>query len=156
MEEFRVPKRPIIVQVILPGGEAREVSVFLSAGVPDYSENERLSDLLNREARFIPAQDVATGMVTFFNSVAIAVARTDLEHELREEDRLTILTEHEVEIRLVDGQRLQGLIIYMQPEGRTRLNDYLNDAPQFIRLIQDKRVALVNKRHVAYVEPLSR
>jgi len=156
LEEFRVPKRPIIAQVVLPGGEAREVSVFLTAGVPNYSENERLSDLLNSEARFIPAQDVATGRITFLNSVAIAVARTDLEHELREEDRLTILTEHEVEIRLVDGQRLQGLIVYIQPEGRTRLNDYLNDAPQFIRLIQDKRIALVNKRHVAYVELLSR
>jgi hypothetical protein len=156
LEEFRVPKRPIIAQVLLPGGEGREVSVFLAAGVPDYSENERLSDLLNREAGFIPAQDMATGRVTFLNSVAIVVARTDLEHELREEDRLTILTEHDVEIRLVDGQRLQGLIIYMQPEGRTRLNDYLNDAPQFIRLIQDKRVALVNKRHVAYVEYLPR
>ncbi len=132
------------------------MSVFLSAGVPEYSESERLSDLLNSGARFIPAQDVATGKVTFLNSGAIAVARIDLEHELREEDRLTILTEHEVEIRLMDGQRLQGLIVYMQPEGRTRLNDYLNEAPQFISLIQDKRVALVNKRHVTYVEPIAR
>lgn len=132
------------------------MSVFLTEGVPTYTEGERLSDLLNSEVKFIPAQDVATGMITFLNSITVAVARTDVEHEFREEDRLTILTEHEVEIRLLDGQRLQGLIVYMQPEGRTRLNDYLNDAPPFIRLIQGKRVALVNKRHVAYVEPLSR
>jgi hypothetical protein len=125
-------------------------------GVPEYTEGERLSDLLNGEMKFIPAQDVATGMITFLNSIAIAVARTDVAHEFREEDRLTILTEHEVEIRLVDGQRLQGLIVYIQPEGRTRLNDYLNDSPPFIRLVQGERVALVNKRYVASVEPLSR
>lgn len=156
MEELRVPKRRVPAQVVLPGGEVREVSVFLMSEVPEYSAGERLSDLLNSDAKFIPAQDVATGSITFLNSVAIAVARTDVEHELREEDRLTILTEHEVEIRLVDGQRMQGLIVYMQPESRTRLNDYLNDAPPFIRLLQGERVALVNKRHVAYVEPLSR
>jgi hypothetical protein len=156
LEELRVPKRRVLAQVVLPGGEEREVAVFLMTAVPEYPEGERLSDLLNSEAKFIPGEDVATGRITFLNSVAIAVARTDVEHEFREEDRLTILTEHEVEIRLMDGQRLQGLIIYMQPEGRARLNDYLNDAPPFLRLIQGKRVALVNKRHVAYVEPLSR
>ncbi|MFL5346544.1 MAG: hypothetical protein ACJ8AT_17330 [Hyalangium sp.] len=156
MEELRVPKRPVLAQMVLPGGEVREVSAFLMTGVSEYSEGERLSDLLNGEMKFIPVQDAATGMITFLNSVAIAVARTDVEHELREEDRITILTEHEVEILLIDGQRLQGLIVYMQPESRTRLNDYLNDAPPFIRLIQGKRVALVNKRHVAYVETLSR
>jgi hypothetical protein len=156
LEELRVPKRRVLAQIILPGGETREVSVFLTTEVPKYTEGERLSDLLNSEVKFIPAQDVATGMITFLNSVAIAVARTDVEHEFREEDRLTILTEHEVEIRLLDGQRLQGLIVYIQPEGRNRLNDYLNDAPPFLRLIQGERVALVNKRHVAYVEPLAR
>jgi len=156
VEELRVPKQRVLTQIILPGGTVREVAVFLMTGVPEYSQNERLSDLLNSEVKFIPAQDSGTGAITFLNSVAIAVAQADIEHEFREEDRLTILTEHEVEIHLVDGQRMQGLIVYVQPESRTRLNDYLNDSPPFIRLIQGKRVALVNKRHIAYVEPLSR
>jgi len=156
LEEFRIPKRRVLAQITSLEGEAREVSVFLMTGVPEYTEGERLSDLLHQEVKFIPAQDVATGMITFLNSAAIVVARTDVDHEFREEDRLTILTEHEVELRLVDGQRLQGLIVYVQPEGRTRLNDYLNDAPPFIRLVQGKRVALVNKRYVSSVDPLSR
>ena len=61
-----------------------------------------------------------------------------------------------MEIRLVDGQRLRGLFAYVQPEGRSRLTDYLNDAPTFLRLLQGDMVALINKRHVAYVEMLSR
>ncbi len=156
MDELRVPKQRVLTRVSLPGGEVREVAVFLMTAVPEYSQGERLSDLLNSEVKFIPAQDAASGAITFINSVAIAVAQTDLENEFREEDRLTILTEHEVELHMVDGQRMQGLIVYLQPESRTRLNDYLNDSPPFIRLIQGKRVALVNKRHIAYVEPLSR
>ncbi len=115
-----------MAQIVLPGGEARDVAVFLAEAV------------------------------TFVHSVAIAVARVDARHELREVDRLTMRTEHAVEIRLVDGQRLQGLFSYVQPEGRNRLTDFLNDAPPFLRLLQGDMVALVNKRHVAYVEALSR
>jgi hypothetical protein len=156
LEELRVPKRRVLAQIVLPGGEAREVAVFLAEAVPGSGAPERLSDLLNGETKFIPAMDAATEAMTFVHSVAIAVARVESRHELRDVDQLTILTEHEVEIRLVDGQRLQGLITYVQPEDRSRLTDYLNEAPSFLRLLQGDRVALVNKRHVAYVESLSR
>jgi len=155
LEELRVPKRRVLAQIVLPGGEAREVAVFLAEPPPGI-EGERLSDLLNAEGQFIPAQDVATEAMTFLHGRAVAVARVSAAHELRDVDRLTLLTEHEVEIRLVDGQKLQGLFTYAQPEGRARLTDYLNDSPPFLRLLQGDQVALVNKRHVAYVEARSR
>lgn len=144
-----------MAQIVLPGGEAREVAVFLAEPMAG-AEGERLSDLLNAETKFIPAQDVATETMTFVNSVTIAVARVDARHELRDVDRITMRTEHAVEICLEDGQRLKGLFAYVQPEERSRLTDYLNDAPPFLRLLQGDMVALVNKRHVAYVEALSR
>ncbi len=144
-----------MAQLVLPGGESREVTVFLAEAVPGRIGGERLSDLLNAEAKFIPVSDMATGRMTFLNSASIALARVDSEQELREEDQLTILTEHEVEVRLVDGQRLQGLFTYVLPDDRSRLTDYLNSPPAFLRLVQGQRVVLVNKRHVAYVEPLS-
>jgi PAS domain-containing protein len=144
-----------VAQLVLPGGESREVTVFLAEAVPGRIGGERLSDLLNAEAKFIPVSDMATGRMTFLNSASIALARVDSEQELREEDQLTILTEHEVEVRLVDGQRLQGLFTYVLPDDRSRLTDYLNSPPAFLRLVQGQRVVLVNKRHVAYVEPLS-
>lgn len=134
----------------------RRVYVFLAEPVPEYSGGERLSDLLNGNTLFIPALDEKTEAMTFVHTTSIALAWVDAAHEVRDEDQLTILTEHDVEVRMVDGQRLQGLITYVQPEDRSRLNDYLNDAPPFIRLIQGDRVALVNKRHVAYVELLPR
>ncbi|HEX8698512.1 MAG TPA: hypothetical protein VF815_06735 [Myxococcaceae bacterium] len=156
MEELRVPKRRVGAQIVLPGGETRNVFVFLSEASPERHDGERLSDLLNTGAKFLPAMDASTATMLLFNAASIAVARVDAAHEPREEDQLTLLTEHEVEVRLVDGQRLQGLVTYVMPEGRTRLTDYFNQAQPFLRLQQEGRVALVNKLHVAYVETLSR
>jgi len=156
LEELRVPKHRVKAQIVLPGGETREVLVFLAEATPERTGGERLSDLLNGGAKFLPAMDAATQGLLLINASSIAVARVDAAHEPREEDQLTILTEYEVEVRLVDGQRLRGLITYVMPEGRSRLTDYFNEAQPFLRLVQDSQVALVNKLHVAYVETLSR
>ncbi|WP_232293234.1 hypothetical protein [Stigmatella aurantiaca] len=155
LEEFRIPKRRVPAQLVLPGGETRQVHVFLNEATPGIPQGERLSDLLNGESKFVPVSDVARETVTFVNSASIALAWVEAAHELREEERLTILTEHEVEVRMVDGQKLQGLVTYLQPNDRSRLMDYLNGTPSFLRLIQGERMALINKRHVAYVEFLS-
>lgn len=143
-------------QFVLPGGAVREVAVFLAEATPGHSGGERLSDLLNGQARFIPAQDVESEAMTFVNSEGLALARVAAEHEVTDADQLTIPTEHEVEVRLVDGQRFTGLITYVLPEGRSRLTDYLNDTPAYFRLVEAERVALVNKRYVASVESLRR
>ena len=156
MEELRVPKRRVLAQFVLPGGGVREVAVFLAEATPGHSGGERLSDLLNGDVHFIPAQDVGTGAMTFVHTSGLAVARVAAEDEFSDADQLTIPTEHEVEVRLVDGHRLTGLISYVLPEGRSRLTDFLNDSPAYFRLIEPERVALVNKRYVAYVESLRR
>jgi hypothetical protein len=150
LEELRVPKRRVGAQIVLPGGETRDVFVFLAEATPERSGGERLSDLLNAGSKLLPAMDAKTQGMLLVN------ARVEAEHEPREEDQLTLLTEYEVELRLMDGQRLQGLITYVMPEGRSRLTDYFNEAHPFLRLLQGSQVALVNKRHVAYVETLSR
>src|SRR5438067_301533 len=59
--------------------------------------------------------------------------------------------EQEVEIILSGGSALRGTLRFLQPPGRARLQDYLNDAPPFLRLAQDTEVVLVNKQHVARV-----
>jgi hypothetical protein len=156
LEELRVPKRRVGAQIVLPGGETRDVFVFLAEAAPERSGGERLSDLFNSGTKFLPAMDAKTEATLLVNAASIAVARVEAAYEPREEDQLTILTEYEVEVRLVDGQRLKGLITYVMPEGRERLTDYFNDAQPFLRLVQGSQVALVNKRHVAYVETLSR
>ena len=149
MNELRVPKRRTQVEIVLPGGLVKQCVIFLGEFAPGHSGAERLSDLLNGDTDFIPAVEMDTDAVTFLNRVGIALARVSPDVEPVEDH--TIPTEHEVEITLVDGKTVNGLVTYMMPPDRSRLTDFLNDSPPFFRLVEKDRIALVNKRHVARV-----
>jgi hypothetical protein len=158
LESLSVPKRRVAAQFILPGGASRNVAVFLAEAAPGHTGGERLSDLLNNSGSlFIPAVDADTEAMTFVHCENLALARVAAELEPNVVDQFTIPTEHEVEVTMMDGQKLRGLITYVLPEAHSRLTDYLNhSAPAFFPVLEGERVALVNKRHVAYVETLRR
>lgn len=158
LESLSVPKRRVAAQFVLPGGASRDVAVFLAEAAPGHTGGERLSDLLNNSgSQFIPAIDAATDAMTFVHCENLALARVAAELEPNVVDQFTIPTEHEVEVMMVDGTKLRGLITYVLPEAHSRLTDYLNhSAPAFFPVLEGERVALVNKRHVAYVETLRR
>jgi len=155
MEDLRVPKRAVPVEVVLPGGELRRVSVYLAEGAASHPGPERLSDLLNGSAAFVPALESGSGAMTFLHRGSIAVARVAAEEEPAD-DSFTIPTEHEVEITLVDGSCVTGLVAYVAPESRERLIDFLNRPEPFFRLLERDGVALVGRAHVARVALLSR
>ena len=67
VEELRVPKRRVRVEVVLPGGAARHVSLFLAEASADHEGPERPSDLLNGRDGFIPALDEDSGAMTFLH-----------------------------------------------------------------------------------------
>ncbi|HEX5747404.1 MAG TPA: hypothetical protein VFZ09_14260 [Archangium sp.] len=158
LESLSVPKRRVAAQFVLPGGASRNVAVFLAEAAPGHTGGERLSDLLNGSGSlFIPAVDADTDAMTFVHCENLALARVAAELEPNVVDQFTIPTEHEVEVTMMDGQKLRGLITYVLPEAHSRLTDYLNNsAPAFFPVLEGEQVALVNKRHVAYVETLRR
>lgn len=157
LESLSIPKRRVAAQFVLPGGSSRDVAVFLAEAIFGREGGERLSDLLNASGtQFIPALDAQTNAMTFVRAENLALARVAAEHEPNAVDQFTIPTEHEVEVMLVDGQKLRGLITYVLPEAHSRLTDYLNSAPSFFPLLEGAHVVLVNKHHVAYVETLRR
>jgi len=154
MEDLRVPKRRVPVEVVQPGGTVRRVAVFLSEAAPSHGGPERLSDVLNGAEEFVPAFDEEAGVMTFLHRGAVALARVAHEVEGEDDGDLTIPTEHEVEITLADGTRVQGLVSYVRP-GNARLVDYLNERAPFFRLLERERTTLVSRRHVARVAFLS-
>jgi len=155
VDELRVPKRRVPVEVVLPGKPARHLSVFLAQAAPGHEGPERLSDLLNGTNSFLPAVG-DDGGITFLHRASIAVARVAPEVEPDVGGGFTIPTEHEVEVALVDGSRLSGLITYVLPPESARLVDFLNGCGPFLRLLERDAVALVGMAHVAHVAILSR
>jgi hypothetical protein len=158
MDELRVPKRRTPVEVVLPGGAVRQVVVFLSEFASDHVGAERFSDVLNGSDDFFPAVEQEGDRMVFFNRYGIAAARVapEVEADAHAADGATIPTEHEVEITLMDGTGLLGLVTYVLPPDRSRLNDFLNEAPPFFKVLEEGRISLVNKRHVSRVVALKR
>lgn len=155
MEELRVPKRRVGIEVGLSGDKRRNVVVFLSEFASNHLGPERVSDLLNGEAEFIPALDPSRNAMTFNNRAGLLWVAVDVQEEPASSESHTIPTEHEVELTLSDGSTLSGLVSYVLPPDRARVVDFLNEAPQFFRVLQGDRVTLVNKRHVAQVVALN-
>jgi len=150
-EELKVPKRRVQVEVLIPGGGARQMIVFLAEFASTHTGPERLSDLLNAEAEFVPALDVGTDTMMFLSRHSIAAARVGHEWELGEQPEEGV--QHDVEITLTDGTTLPGSVFFLLPHSASRLLDYLNDAQPFVRLAEPEKVALINKRHIARVTP---
>lgn len=156
MEDLRVPKHRAAVEVLLPGGACRPVALFLAEAAPGHAGPERPSDLLNGAGEFMPAFDEERGVMSFLQRGAIALLRVPRALEEDEADALTLPTEHEVEVHLGDGTVLSGLVSFVRPPERSRLVDFLNEAPPFFKLLEPGSVALVNKRHVSRVVLLAR
>lgn len=156
MEELRIPKRRVSVDVMLPDGKVRRVNVFLAEQATNHEGSERVSDLLNGEGEFLPAFDLETKTMTMMNRSAVLVARCPSEDEADLSAEFTIPTEHDVQVTMVNGDQLEGLITYVRPPENARLPDFLNDRSPFFALQEKEQVALVNKRHVARIVILNR
>jgi hypothetical protein len=150
MEELRVPKRRVPVEIVQPIGPARRVAVFLAEGAAHHAGPERLSDLLNGEVEFLPAFDEEAGVMTFLNRRSVVLARVAHEVEADVGDQVTIPIEHEVEITLSRGDLLRGVVSYVRPPPG-RLLDFLNEPAPFFRLLERDAAVLVSRHHVARV-----
>jgi hypothetical protein len=154
MDELRVPKRRVAIEIAIAHDPRRSVVVFLSEFASHHAGAERVSDLLNGSAEFLPALDPDGKRMTFYNRAGILFVRVDPAEEPVLADAHTIPTEHEVELTLSEGSVLRGLVSYVLPPDRARVIDFLNEAPQFFRVLEPDRATLVNKRHVAQVVAL--
>lgn len=156
MEELRVPKRRIEVELLLHGQSPSRFAVFLGEFAEGHVGSERLSDLLNGASEFFPALELSSNTLLFVHRVSVVYARLPLPLEAELEEQDTIPTEHEVRVGFADGQRIEGLVTFVLPPDRSRLIDYLNEKPPFFRLVDKQQATLINKRYVSHVQLLER
>ncbi len=151
MEELRVPKRAVQVELTLQDGVSRKVEIYLSEFASNHAGGERLSEMLNTDV-FLAARDLQLNKVSLLNSASVMVARVAREVEATDDaEAHTIPTEHDVEVTLHGRAVIRGLLSYVLPPERARLVDYLNSCPRFIPLLEADQLALINRSYIAAV-----
>lgn len=160
MSDYKVPKRQVDATARLLGGLERRWQIFLSEVAETRAGPERATDLFNRKTRFLPVKDHEDGhvVVSCANVLSVSVP-ADAEFTsdaLGAEDlaaEMSVTTS--VDVTLADGSTVSGTLVYLQPEGRRRLQDFLNEAPTFISVRDGDTAHLVNTQQVVQVRTVS-
>lgn len=149
---LRVPTQVVRVEVAFGTAPARPLEVFAPAGEVGRSDRARVSELLERDQRFLPARDPETGALVTIGARAIAWIAVPLARsaELLADDELF---EHrrDVQIELDGPTVLAGELLYSAPAASTRVVDVLNGPGRFVPLWLADRVVFVNRSHVRSV-----
>jgi hypothetical protein len=158
-EMFRVPKRQVPAQVLIPGRPPMSMTLFLSECAGTHAGTERPSDLMNGEQVFFPATDLQ-GSTVFLRRDAVMVLTVASVHELGDDpDAVSPLasdeaTQARLEVLLEDGSILRGVLRFLMPEGKRRLQDFLNLSDRFLHLEEGDRIHLINKQRIIRLTPL--
>ena len=132
MAVMQVPKlrTPVFVSA---GGTPFAGEIFLSEYAASHAGPEEVLDVLNAPDEFVPVMgsDERIRVVSRRNILWVR-CRAPAN---RVEEPIAI----DVELTLIDGTQVRGTVRFAAPEGRSRLQDWLNDAPRFISLEADDR-----------------
>lgn len=152
MEIFRTPQRMVAVRVLLEDGQKLEGGFYVPATGPDGNPGRLLDRLNDASEEFLP---LAGRYETLLNKSCIVTVELASGQQQTEGIESDVAREQKVRIALARGDTVEGWIRYLMPEERSRLLDYLNEAPNFIPVIGERRVSLVHRRFIQSVEELT-
>lgn len=156
---LRVPKLRFPAEIVLPGSAPLPFQLYLAECAARHSGAERPSDLLNGDESFLPAAD-EHGEIQFLHRDTLMVVTVEAALEADADPGIcAALASSEansmrVLVTLDDGSSLRGTIRFLMPEGRRRLQDFLNLPERFLRLEDGSLIHLVNKRRVVRLAPV--
>jgi len=156
MTDYHVPKRRVSARANLLGAGERHWQVFLSDVAETHAGAERPSDLLNRKSRFLGIVDAEDGF-TIVSTPHICSVTVDAEHEfggdsLSTEDLAAALAVNvNVDVLLENATEVHGTLVYIQPEGQQRLQDFLNQTSDFIALRDGTHAHIVNTARIVRI-----
>lgn len=157
-ETYSVPKHRLAARLTLVGSPAEPVQLFLAECAENHVGPERPSDLLNGPGRFFPVLQ-EDGTFSFVPRDAVIVLSVPSESEVAdglpaEDLAAQLATTVGVHLRLEDGTRLDGTLVYLMPAAQQRLQDYLNHAEdRFIPLRDGDTTHLVNRDRIVRITP---
>lgn len=149
LRSLSLPKRRLSVELALVG-ERLVGEVFLAEYAEDHPGPERVHDLLNGREDFFPLLGSDERLYVLSRQalrwIRVSNARDAVDIDVAGEPQIKTVT-----LRLDDGSTEQGSVRYVAPDARSRVQDYLNDAPGFFPLFQDGCVLLVNRSRITSV-----
>lgn len=155
-EQYRVPKREVTAEVVLFGQPPAVLTIFLNEQAETHAGFERPSDLFNGPGAFLPASEKKGGLV-LLRRAAVTTVSVPAEDEFggggtRAEDLAADqATSLQVEAILEDGSKVRGRLTYLMPDGKRRLQDFLNLPEDFLTLRDGDRARLINKHRIARI-----
>ncbi|UCF66790.1 MAG: hypothetical protein JSV80_13535 [Acidobacteriota bacterium] len=149
---YRVPKRPIDVEVTMEGGRTFRGRVFVAGASGVHLGRERIIDLLNSSEPFLPmVGDDGSWVVGKGRIVLVRVEDPlDAGFEPLPDVASSTTAEMRVELHGVPEEQayIDASVPLVGPEGHNRLLDYLNDAPLVFGVMTEAGPRLVAKRYV--------
>ena len=152
ISDYRIEKVRRTVEVTLSNGHRLDGDVFVRASNRFRSGPEEPLDLLNDDEPFLPLV-LTTGAAYLVQKAQISMVRTRLPQGDDTMDRAVVGMK--VELTLIDGSTHLGCIFPDVRADRPRLIDALNTSLPFLALFAAEQLRLVNRRHIAYVRPVT-
>src|SRR5688572_3695640 len=157
VSDLNVPKRNVRLELKLTSGQWQAVELFLANVAAGHHGSESVEDVLNGRNAFFPVRIAGEDGIRLIGREKVCLAKLPLDPEptTPEEPDIELVTRHEADLHLEDGECLRGVAEFIRPKGHARLLDFLNEETTFFRFIGETHAYLVNKKHVIQVEFLS-
>ena len=154
--EFRVEKRRADAVVTLVTGETVTGCFFTSQGSARHEGAERIGDLLNSEAGFVPFElDGGRGISTVMYNRSHVIAVRVLDDEVRQDPGYSVAARRHVSLLLSNGERIDGDVRVYRPQGRDRVSDWSRQSDVFRYVEASDATYIVNAAHIVAVTEVS-
>lgn len=147
MDERRIQKAIRHARLVLSDGREIRGDVFVGLCDPHHLGPQRVGELLNEEAPFIPVK-TEKGVLLLHRVHIVSVTLP----ANRERDELIALGKrYAVRVTTTHGD-LRGAIFVNLPEASTRTRDYFNQPLRFLPLFQSRTVTYLNREFIVLVQ----
>lgn len=147
--EFRVEKQRANAIVTLSTGQVMRGCFFTAGGSAGRAGPERVGDLLNADAGFLPFE-IHGGVharTVLFNRRHIVIVALD-DNEAARDPGYEVATRRVVSVLLSNGERVTGAVRVYQPEGRDRLSDWARQREIFRYVETAQATLIINTAHI--------
>ncbi len=152
-DQFQVQTRATSAEVVLKNSTVQKGRLFLHEIAARHGGPERVEDVLNSEARFLPLAVRESGeKMLLINKAQVLYVKVP-----HEPNRVHINGPGvsswavQVSLEMVQGAPILGVVHFSQPPGRDRTLDGLNASEQFLCVVQELAFIFVNLSHVVSV-----